>query len=811
MDWTEVPGDPGGSAITTGGFNISYTTISPGCEEALGSAIFSECGDTYSNRFVIDNTDGITSDYATNAIYSKVDDVNYGENSQVGVNLATLSDSDEGWSGSRQQIKFAASMTGTILTNSGGSEPLLTMTCLTNCPDMSNRIPLIDTTFGEQSGSVTNGSAVGIPAPAGQSGGEVITLNTTGLTYTASAMGFLPAQANIEGLVYVTSNTSGVAGTAVTVQYINGSAVTDANAVTCGGSVGNCATGVSDVVVVNINSSATSAIRTQADIISLFAGGAINTLDGGALVVFPASGTVTSTPATVQAATALNIIGATRQPNRAPESVTFAVNAASPPTTSGLLDIVDHSLPEVTIPSAVSLVSGNIYSVTAPLYFLHNPAVTCQGGAVGTFLEETNYTALSGSRYVQTIQCSPTTGTLWMGDPSSGTVIFQGTGGPANLYLGSVAMNLVNPSWIGRSAAFQLIGQYAQIMPAPAGAFAIGDNVEDVHHVSQKYVDHNRLESIVDPFASWNGYREIYNGTGLSNGQIWNETNNTPADSYTAFADGTFPITVGPPRVFDFTGVWGRFADFAVMPSSFFSEPSPWPDAYTLVPYFGTVVNGINAMNQVAPVTACAVTSNILTLTGTFPVGLGPTVFAPGQNADFSNFTGGCSFLNNTTSTISTVSSTTLTASFVTANLATTADVGKAYTRGIILGTKQTESGSDSGSVDLYTRNLFAVDANIGNGLVCTTNNGRCVVQLTGTTGTITGTSLTAGSCDSGTVTVAGATVGHTVGVSSTTGADVGGSFNLRASVTATNTITVNVCSVVAGTPPSLAYNVTSY
>jgi hypothetical protein len=79
---------------------------------------------------------------------------------------------------------------------------------------------------------------------------------------------------------------------------------------------------------------------------------------------------------------------------------------------------------------------------------------------------------------------------------------------------------------------------------------------------------------------------------------------------------------------------------------------------------------------------------------------------------------------------------------------------------------------------------------------------------LTGTTGTITGTSLSA-SCDSGAATVTGATVGHPVAVSSTTGVDVGGAFNLRASVTATNTVTVYICGT--GTPSSLAYNVTVF
>jgi hypothetical protein len=94
--------------------------------------------------------------------------------------------------------------------------------------------------------------------------------------------------------------------------------------------------------------------------------------------------------------------------------------------------------------------------------------------------------------------------------------------------------------------------------------------------------------------------------------------------------------------------------------------------------------------------------------------------------------------------------------------------------------------------------------------LIGTAGNSAGAVELvlTGATGTITGTSLSA-SCDSGTATVTGAVVGHPVAVSSTTGADVGGAFNVRASVTSTNTVTVYVCGT--GTPSSLAYNVTVF
>ena len=85
---------------------------------------------------------------------------------------------------------------------------------------------------------------------------------------------------------------------------------------------------------------------------------------------------------------------------------------------------------------------------------------------------------------------------------------------------------------------------------------------------------------------------------------------------------------------------------------------------------------------------------------------------------------------------------------------------------------------------------------------------GYVQLSVSGTTGTITGTALTA-TCDSGTATVTGAVVGHPVAVSSTTGADVIGAFNVRASVTATGVVTVYVCGT--GTPPSLAYNVTVF
>ena len=88
------------------------------------------------------------------------------------------------------------------------------------------------------------------------------------------------------------------------------------------------------------------------------------------------------------------------------------------------------------------------------------------------------------------------------------------------------------------------------------------------------------------------------------------------------------------------------------------------------------------------------------------------------------------------------------------------------------------------------------------------TNVLTAVTPMKGTTGTITGTLLAVGSCDSGTATVSGATAGQPVSVSTSDGTFLGGSFIVRGDVTSSNTVTVNICATVLGTPASKTYNV---
>jgi hypothetical protein len=77
---------------------------------------------------------------------------------------------------------------------------------------------------------------------------------------------------------------------------------------------------------------------------------------------------------------------------------------------------------------------------------------------------------------------------------------------------------------------------------------------------------------------------------------------------------------------------------------------------------------------------------------------------------------------------------------------------------------------------------------------------------LSGTTGSIGGSALTAGQCASGTVAVAGSTTGMTVTVSPNT--YPGDGFIPWGYVSAGGTVTVKVCAEASGTPTSSTYNV---
>lgn len=80
---------------------------------------------------------------------------------------------------------------------------------------------------------------------------------------------------------------------------------------------------------------------------------------------------------------------------------------------------------------------------------------------------------------------------------------------------------------------------------------------------------------------------------------------------------------------------------------------------------------------------------------------------------------------------------------------------------------------------------------------------------LSGTTGSIGGSALLVGGCSSGTATVSGASVGQPVEVSPTDGTNIQAlGVVVSANVTSSNTVTVNVCALLALTPSSKQYSV---
>jgi hypothetical protein len=83
------------------------------------------------------------------------------------------------------------------------------------------------------------------------------------------------------------------------------------------------------------------------------------------------------------------------------------------------------------------------------------------------------------------------------------------------------------------------------------------------------------------------------------------------------------------------------------------------------------------------------------------------------------------------------------------------------------------------------------------------------VASLTGTTGSIGGGALLAGTTTSGTATVTGATVGMACIAQASDGTNlIALGAQVGCTVTATNTVTVNVSALIALTPPAKTYSI---
>lgn len=126
------------------------------------------------------------------------------------------------------------------------------------------------------------------------------------------------------------------------------------------------------------------------------------------------------------------------------------------------------------------------------------------------------------------------------------------------------------------------------------------------------------------------------------------------------------------------------------------------------------------------------------------------------------------------------------------------------------LGSTSTSNGTGAPSGACISGSSYT-DANTGYAWTCKASVwvlGATSGVMSGTTGSIGGGALLLGACASGTATVTGATPGQVVIANTSDGSFIGGSFQEQANVSSSNTVTVNVCAVVAGTPSSKQYNV---
>jgi hypothetical protein len=118
---------------------------------------------------------------------------------------------------------------------------------------------------------------------------------------------------------------------------------------------------------------------------------------------------------------------------------------------------------------------------------------------------------------------------------------------------------------------------------------------------------------------------------------------------------------------------------------------------------------------------------------------------------------------------------------------------------------------SDVSSASTARTNIGAAASNASmtvNGVSCALGS-TCTISLStlgGTTSSIGGSSLTAGQAATGTVTITGATTAMACVASAAGGTSVGTGFIPSCQITATNTATVSVTAVIAGTPTATTY-----
>jgi hypothetical protein len=483
------PGDTGGGGSTGNAVaeNARYAGVSnfgPGLDWGFTGDTYQggaggEGGVSIDTTSILDYSSGISEYRGCSGYIVKAGDVNGCDNNNVYVRHATVSSSSEGFTWHRDYLNYVGDWSGTVTAVNGGA---LSVTTLFNTNALSTRTPMLDMTATILSGSMTLGSPV-VPSTGGRYG-----LGSLGFAVAASNVGYLPAQNNIQGVGFTTT-TAGLAPQAVTVAFVVGSAVSDGSAVSVSG----------NNISININAASTSSCITGAtlpcnrsltNIAGLLAGGGFSTTAGGVEYSFLGSGVNGNTASLAQTALSSEEVVAYRQPSGLPTPSTFAVVSPSAAvTTTAPLGLISYQFPEVVNPTSATLVGGHTYIVAAPLQFYHVPSDTCQGGLVGDYIEQTNYTSSATPLIAQNVWCSPTTTSIWFGALFPGGVDTRGAGGPVNIYQGADVILNSDPS-LTANLATSLSGKYAFVSGYASGVFATGHTIRNTAAISENYTNH---------------------------------------------------------------------------------------------------------------------------------------------------------------------------------------------------------------------------------------------------------------------------------------------------------------------------------
>lgn len=447
------------------------------------------------------------------------------------------------------------------------------------------------------------------------------------------------------------------------------------------------------------------------------------------------------------------------------------------------------------IASAGSYSAGNQTIVANLIYAYATGATVCGGGLQG-YIEQTNYT-YSGYRYLQYVIGAPTSSSLLVAIPwgSNGINNFMYSG-PIKVYQGGTLVDVRDLSATNNAVD----GNQITVM-ANSASWGASDSIEVSDLASGNVTGIKSVIQNQNPFAPVVSLVMEQTGATLGQSNYIILQNGFSANQLTTHGGSSY----SPPALY--TSVFG-----APMAAGLVMSYAP-EGGKDLLPTSGTIPAAAIYVGPwattTAAVTAYSITGNVITLTvsNTYATG-------GGQPVTMSGF-GSSTFLNGQTFTSTSATATTIVGAFTHAN--TSATEAGTVTVGSTLTSYYPWYDGTAGKNLSFNPSTGTLTTNVTKftGLPNATsptdacNLQTCQPPLTGISASIGGSLLaSAGTCTTGTVSVTGAVPGYPVAVSASDGTLPNSLIVLSASVTSSNTVTVQLCAIASVTPAAKTYNV---